>query len=157
MLCTQCGTKVSGADVATSSVEAAAAGPESGSASSEVQSIKTIEFLGRVSIFRHLEQDALAHLAAQMQLISIPEGPILKEKENVHSLHIISSGAVKVTKSAEGGGPEAVLAILGEGDSFGEIGIIDGLTATASVTAMQPTECYLLGRDVLLAVLDQPP
>jgi CRP/FNR family transcriptional regulator len=119
--------------------------------------VKTIEFLGRVSIFRHLERHVLAHLAAQMQLISLPEGPILEENDKVDSLHIISSGAVKVTKSAEGGGPEAVLAILHEGDSFGEIGVIDGLPASAGVTAMQPTECYLLRREVLLGVLEQYP
>ena len=38
---------------------------------------------------------------------------------------------------------------------MGRLGIIDGLTAIASVTAMQPTECYLLGRDILLEVLEQ--
>ena len=64
--CFECGTKVTSADVATSSGEAAAAGLQSGSESSEVRPIKTIEFLGKASTFQHLEQDTLAHLLAQM-------------------------------------------------------------------------------------------
>ena len=50
-----------------------------------------------------------------------------------------------------------MLAILSQGDSFGEIGLIDGLPRSADVTAMNAVECYILERDDYLAVLEQHP
>ena len=121
------------------------------------QPAETIEFLEKLPIFQHIGREALERLAQQMQVVPMQEGPVFKEKDEVLGLYIIKSGAAKVTKSAAGGGPEAVLAILSHGDSFGEIGLIDGLPASADVTAMQPMECYFLGRDVFLGALEEHP
>ena len=123
----------------------------------EEQRAETVEFLSKLAIFQHLQRQVLDSLAEQMQATSFPEGPICKEKEPVDGLYVIKSGTAKVTKSAEGGGPEAVLAILRDGDYFGEISVIDGLPASADVTAMLPMECYFLGRDMLMAALEQYP
>ena len=92
-----------------------------------------------------------------MDVITVPEGPILKENDPADGLYVIKSGVAKVTKSADGGGPEAVLNLLREGDSFGEIGLIDGLPRSANVAAMQPLEYYYLGRDDFFALLDRNP
>jgi CRP-like cAMP-binding protein len=50
-----------------------------------------------------------------------------------------------------------VLAILGQGHSFGEIGLLDGLPPSANVTAMESMECYFLSRDAFLTALEQNP
>lgn len=118
---------------------------------------ETVVFLGKVSLFRYLDQDVLKFLAGRIRLMSLPEGPIFKENDPVDGLYIIRSGAAKVTRSSESGGAEAVLAILGAGDSVGEIGLIDGMPRSADVTAMRPVECYCLGRDVFMAVLERHP
>ena len=49
------------------------------------------------------------------------------------------------------------MAILQPGSCFGEIGLIDGLPRTATVTAMEPTWCYFLPRDAFLAALEENP
>jgi CRP-like cAMP-binding protein len=119
--------------------------------------VKTIEFLGRVPIFRNLSPRALENIATQLQMVSVAEGAIFREGDSVDGLYVINSGKAKVTKPAEGGGPEAVLAILGEGDSFGEVGLVDGLPRSANVSAMEPMECYYLGRAAFLSALGTSP
>ena len=49
------------------------------------------------------------------------------------------------------------MAILGKGDCFGEIGLIDGLPPSADVTAMEAMECYFLARDTFLLALEENP
>ena len=154
--CDSCGTPVQGAG------EAVAATPgvvltEAPPATTEPGPAETVEFLAGLSIFKNVPRDVLEDLAGRVKLVSVPEGPVFMENDPVHELYIIKSGAARVTKAAEGGGPEAVLSILKAGDSFGEIGLIDGLPRSANVTAMQPMECYSLDRDVFFSILDRHP
>ena len=51
----------------------------------------------------------------------------------------------------------AVLTILRQGNSFGEIGLIDGLPRSAGVSAMGTVECYFLPRAEFLAALEENP
>ena len=72
-------------------------------------------------------------------------------------MYIIKSGVAKVTRSSENWEAEAVLAILRQGDCFGEIGLIDGLPPSANVTAMESMECYFLAREAFLTALEENP
>ena len=155
--CDACGSQIATAVYAAPPSEIPAAGPQAGVAQTPEQTAETAEFLGRVSIFQYLDQEVLERLAGQLTLVSLPEGPIFKENDPVHGLYIMKTGTAKVTKTAQGGGPEAVLNILGQGDSFGEIGLIDGMPRSADVSAMQATECYLLERDVFFSLLERHP
>ena len=119
--------------------------------------METAEFLGNIDLFKHVDDTALDYLAGQMRLVSLPAGPVIRENEPSGGLYIIRSGVAGVTKAAESGVAEAMLATLGEGSSFGEIGLIDGLPASANVTAMQPMECYFLPRDAFLTGLEEHP
>ena len=118
---------------------------------------QTMNFLGRVEPFKHLEQDALEKLASRIHLVSLAEGHILRENEPADGLYIIKSGIVEVTKPTETGEAEVQLAMLHQGDFFGEIGLIDGLPRSANVAALEPTECYFLPRPVFLTILEENP
>ena len=155
--CSECGKPVGEVDVTAAPTETPTEPIASDENPPTVEVAETREFLGKLFIFQSLKPEVLESLAKRMRLVSLPEGPIFKEKDATDALYIIKSGAAKVTKSAEAGGTEAVLAILSQGDSFGEIGLIDGLPRSADVTAMNPVECYILERDDYLAVLEQHP
>ena len=116
-----------------------------------------MEFLAKVDIFKNIGEDSLADLAGQVRLCSLPEGHIIKDNDPSNGLYIIKSGKARVTKSAERPGAEAVLAVLQEGDSFGEIGLIDGMRRSANVTAIEPVECYFLPREAFLNALEENP
>ena len=113
--------------------------------------------LAKLSILQHLTGEEMKILATETRLVSFADGPIFKEDDFSDGLFIIRSGAAKVTKSSEFGEMEAVLNLLKSGDSFGEIGLADGLPRTATVTAMGPVECWFLSRDAFLKILQVHP
>ena len=120
---------------------------------------QTMEFLSKVDLFREVKGEALERLASQMRLVSLSEGQLFfKEEEPADGFYIIKSGMAKVTKWAtDSEGVSAVLSILRQGNSFGEIGLIDGLPRSAGVSAMGPVECYFLPRTEFLAALEENP
>ena len=72
------------------------------------------------------------------------------------TLHVIQQGHFKVVVPSEDGG-EAVLAVLGPGDSFGEIALLDGGARSATIVALEPGETATLDRDDFYALLRREP
>ncbi|MCH7605522.1 MAG: cyclic nucleotide-binding domain-containing protein [Chloroflexi bacterium] len=115
------------------------------------------DFLGRVELFKQPQRDTLVKLASRVYLISLPQGHALKENEPSEGLFIIKSGRVQITKSAGAAEAHVELANLQQGSVFGEIGLIDGLPRTATITALEPTDCYFLPRPVFLPASQESP
>jgi CRP/FNR family transcriptional regulator, cyclic AMP receptor protein len=61
---------------------------------------------------------------------------IFLEEETGNYMYLVLSGKVKVAKAAVGG-KETILAIHRTGDFFGEMSLLDGKTAPATVSAME--------------------
>ncbi len=119
--------------------------------------METEEFLGNVGLFKGLNKEALSYLATKLSEVSFPEGQALKKGESSFALFIIKSGSAKVTTSDSLGRMEATLAHLQSGDSFGELGLIDGIQRSADVTALTNMNCYMLSRSDFLAALEEYP
>lgn len=119
--------------------------------------VEVANFLGNLRLFQHLNPEELGILASHVRRVSLPDGPVMIEGSPPDGLYIIRSGVARVTKASNQGSAEAVLALLRENDSFGEISLIDGLPHTASVIAMGPMECYYLERQVFNETLEQNP
>ncbi len=119
--------------------------------------MESLESLATVDLFKYVKREGLERLTAEMRLLSFPEGPIIKENDPPDGLYIIKSGMVRVSKAAGAGEIEAVLAILRPGNTFGELSLLDGEPRSASVTALQPVECYFLGRETFLSALQEHP
>ncbi len=60
-------------------------------------------------------------------------------------------------RSQPRGGADLTLAVLGGGDFFGDLGLLDGGPRSASATSMQETETIVLDRADLAAVLQSRP
>ena len=116
-----------------------------------------ISSLRKVALFKHLDHGGLARLAVVVKAMSFSEGPIIQENDPSDGLYIIVSGMARVTKTAETGQSEAVLNILRPGDTFGELGLIDGLPRSANVSAMGNLECYFLPRATFQETLTENP
>ena len=120
--------------------------------------MQATEFLRRVGLFRTLTGHQIERFAGLAVAAHFPEGNIFREFDHPDGMYIVTSGKVKVTKSAtDDSGAETVLAILREGTSFGEIGLIDGLPRSANATAIEPTTCYFLPRDGFIQAVHQNP
>ena len=120
--------------------------------------METKEVLRGVDLFKNLTDSQLDRLVGIAIELSFSEGPITRDNDDADGLYIVKSGMLKVSKgSADTLGVEAVLAILRPGNSFGEIGLIDGLPRSANVVAMGPIVCYFLPRDAFMLMLKETP
>jgi len=73
-----------------------------------------------------------------------------------HSLHLIRQGRVKVVLPGDSG-PDAIVAILGPGDVFGEMALFDGEPRSATVVALEDVETLTLSRVDFLTMLHRNP
>ena len=94
--------------------------------------------------FAGLPPESLAALAERAQELSYPAGAeIVAKDDNAYHLFVIEEGNVEVH------GSEGLLAELGPGDFFGEIGLLVTGKRTASVVATSPVSVIaLFDRDV---------
>ncbi len=120
--------------------------------------METKDFFRGVDLFKYLGENQLERLASVAVKRSIPDGVIIRELDGADGLYILESGLAQVTKSAAGAcGSDAVLATLHQGNSFGEISLIDGLPRSANVTAIGSIVCYFLPREAFLHALMENP
>lgn len=70
------------------------------------------------------------------------------------ALFVLNSGSVKVVLPSDEGAEPAIVAILGPGEFFGELAILDGAPHSATIVAVEPTETLVLHRDAFLALID---
>lgn len=81
---------------------------------------------------------------------------ILIEDNPGETFFIVAKGNVKVTRTSDDG-REVILSILGEGDFFGEMSLLDGKTRSANVVALENTETLTLSRSDFLSILEMYP
>lgn len=97
-----------------------------------------------IDLFSGLLELELAQLMSYLQPFSAAAGTRLISQATTHQgLHIILSGSVRVRLKIFGGG-ELDIALLKEGDIFGEVSLIANYTATSSVTAVEAVTGLLL-------------
>ncbi|HNS39753.1 MAG: Crp/Fnr family transcriptional regulator [Anaerolineae bacterium] len=71
-------------------------------------------------------------------------------------LYVINYGKVKINHTTREG-REIMLAILGQGDFFGELALIDEAPRSATAVALEPTETWTLHRDEFIRYLQDNP
>lgn len=107
------------------------------------------------ALFGSVEPDALTEIAAQLRRRRFRRNEtIFHQGDPGDSLHLVSSGAVKIVlPSAEG--EEAIIATLRSGDFFGELAILDGAPRSATAVALEPSETWTLSRALFHDLLDR--
>jgi len=114
-------------------------------------------FLRRVPLFSGLTEAQLETLAAGSARRSYPKGrTIVSEGEPSQSMYILLAGRAKVQRS-DSEGKEVILAVLGSGEFFGEMSLIDDSPRSASVITLEPCEFMAVSKDAFKAMLTQSP
>lgn len=89
------------------------------------------------------------HAAGSIGRFTFPEGTVLFEKGEVrHCAFLIDSGTVHIYGNDEGG-DERLLCVLGEGEIFGELALIDSAPRTARAITATECEIFVIPRDAL--------
>lgn len=115
------------------------------------------ELLKRVPLFEGLTDDEMRGLSQVAMLRVFPkERVVIMAEEEGDSLFVINSGKVKVSIVSEDG-REVILTILGEGNFFGEMSLLDGNPRSANVTTMEETELLMVRRADFLRFIQTTP
>ena len=116
-----------------------------------------IDLLQSVSLFWDLSHDQLSLIADQMVARNYSTGEyfFLEDSEGKQCFFVIK-GSVKVTRLGKSG-REVILALLNEGDFFGEMSLIDGDSRSANVIALENTKVFTLNRLDFLNVIKKYP
>ena len=80
---------------------------------------------------------------------------LFKDGDPGDEMYLIKSGKIRISKPA--GDVEKTLAVLKEGDFFGEMSVIDGSPRSATATAIEPTELVIFVREVFMNQVRENP
>ena len=115
------------------------------------------DVLRKVPLFSDLSEAELARFADVTREREYPKNSvILFEDDPGDALYIVSAGQVKVVLIGEDG-REVILSVLGDGDFFGEMALIDDEPRSAHVIAMRDSQLLVLRRDDFQAQLVTQP
>jgi len=103
--------------------------------------------LRNVPLFSGLEEGELEKLSKVAMRRRVERNAfVVRSGEDTDSLYILLTGRAKVTNTDEEG-REIILAWLGQGEFFGEMGLIDGSPRSANVVAVEPCELLCLSKE----------
>ena len=116
-----------------------------------------LSVLRKHPIFSDLAPDALDQLCRYAQPTTLKRGATLFAKGDPgHSLYAVISGTVKISVSSPDG-RNAILNLIGAGEVFGEMSVLDGRERSADATANTNCEILVIDRrDFLPFVHSQP-
>jgi CRP/FNR family transcriptional regulator, cyclic AMP receptor protein len=116
-----------------------------------------LQALGRSVVLRGLPANELEQLASTMRRRTYRRGEVVfHQGDPGESVHVVCRGTLKVVITGDNG-EEAVLAILGPSDVFGEMALLDGGPRSATVTALEAVETAVLSRTDFIRLLRQVP
>jgi CRP-like cAMP-binding protein len=110
------------------------------------------EILGACRLFQGVDPKDLAAVADRTVEVEFPTDHVIaREGEIETGFFVVVDGLVRVVRDGED------VALLGPGEFFGELSVLDGLPRIARVVAVEPTRCVALASwDFEQAILDSP-
>jgi CRP/FNR family cyclic AMP-dependent transcriptional regulator len=119
--------------------------------------MEEVEFLTRVKIFSSLSREDLRELAGLWRPVSREDGQIVfRQGDPPHAMYLVRDGKVEISIWTEDN-EELVLSLLGDGDFFGELALLDGSPRTATAKAVGRTELLEMAEKDLFAFLRRTP
>jgi CRP/FNR family transcriptional regulator/CRP/FNR family cyclic AMP-dependent transcriptional regulator len=118
---------------------------------------KESSYLKQVSLFAELADEDLHELMSASKRRAFRSGEVIFHRDDPGLvLYMIKEGKVKICIISPDG-QEISLAVLGEGEYFGEFALLDGLPRSADAIALEKVECYTLQRsDFQRAIMKNP-
>lgn len=116
-----------------------------------------VDELAALTLFTAVDRAELDVLAGRGIGKRLSAGQVLfTEGDPSAHLVLVRSGRVRVLVSSERG-DELVLTVLGAGDAFGELSVLDGLPRSATAEALDDADVVLFPAEAVRTVLDTHP
>ena len=111
-----------------------------------------VERLKSVTFFSRLDRDQLDRVARSIDEVDVPAGKELTREGDIgHEFFVIEDGSASVQKNGE------EISVMGPGDFFGEIALLESPRRTATVVATTPMRLLVMhSRDFKAMEHDMP-
>jgi predicted MFS family arabinose efflux permease len=114
-----------------------------------------VALLAGCDLFADVSLGGLDQLAGAASDVAVDaDTVVIREGDFADAFYVVSDGRLRVTARGEGS-TTAVLDDLGGGDFFGEIGLIEKIPRTATVTALTPTKLLRVDGGAFLDALTE--
>jgi len=115
------------------------------------------QLIAQVPLLARLSTEDIRALAARGRTRRHEAGAVIfREGDPGDSLHTVIEGSVRIAV-ASAAGDEATLAMLGPGDCFGELALLDGRPRSAGAVAASPARTLVVSRDAFVEWLRERP
>jgi CRP-like cAMP-binding protein len=115
------------------------------------------DILAAAELFQGATQEELSDLASLASTRRLVRGDVLfNEGDAPDALYLVLRGRVAIANKSFDG-RESVVALMEDGDLFGEMGMLDGLPRSAEGRALEPSEVLVLGYEPARALLERRP
>lgn len=105
----------------------------------------TLQSLSGLSLFKDVSQLTLERLCKQLDPLHIEPGTeVLREGKEDLSMFVVLSGELEVLKRVGSSKRAIRVALLGPGDWFGELSLLDPQPRSASVRALAPSTLLVM-------------
>jgi len=100
-------------------------------------------------LFHGLSQEELTHLVGASEMAVFDSGAeVFREGASGDTMYVVVTGKFAVYRT-DPYGNEIRLAVVGEGEIFGEIALLEHVRRTASIRALMPSVTLCFGRNAL--------
>ncbi|HTI15409.1 MAG TPA: Crp/Fnr family transcriptional regulator [Dictyobacter sp.] len=116
-----------------------------------------IAYLKQVNIFSGLGDEDIRELVSVAKKRTFRAGEVIFHRDDPGQvLYVIKEGKVKISLISPDG-QEISLVVLGKGEYFGEMALLDGLPRSADAVALEKVESYTLQRsDFQKTIINNP-
>lgn len=109
----------------------------------------TVDALREIGLFGALSDEVLEYLVKALPVIVVQPGEsVFREGDQAREMFVVLDGECEVLKRGKRG-IEARVALLGPGDWFGEMSILDVQPRSATVMALAPSRLIRIGAESL--------
>jgi CRP/FNR family transcriptional regulator, cyclic AMP receptor protein len=115
------------------------------------------DVLAATELFQGVHQDELGELARHATTRRLVRGDVIfNEGDPPDALYVVLRGRVAIANKSFDG-RESVVALMENGDLFGEMGMLDGLPRSAEARSLEPSEVLELGYGPARSLLERRP
>ena len=115
------------------------------------------DFLTTVPIFSDLTPEQLSPLATKLRRRNYQRGEVIFHQDDpADRMHIVVDGRVRISIASEDG-REKDIALLQPGECFGEMALLDGSRRSATATATEASQTFVLSQQDFMDFLEEHP
>ena len=123
--------------------------------------VEAAETIDALPLFREVPVEALNDLAGRVALRSFSAGqPVVRQGDRATAFWVIRRGTLEVIEEDRVTGESRLVRVLGPGQSFGELGVIEGTPRAATVRSIGESQLFEVDKgtfDRLLADMVEVP